>query len=325
MTLEVNSHRLLSKIVESSPSLAEIYEQVDDYCKVCRTPSPMTCVKECELWKVKNEVLSLNEIVNKDDHSSKLFNAIKSERRLRILDGLSEQPRSTKELQEHLKNCGYYHSRQTINEYIKPLVKAGLVREEGKRYILTLYGRKIHDVVKRFNLNNLLPTRSSCYEEVILEELANGPKTRDELLNSVPFKSLPRAIRRLQRGNLIIKNKSSEYVFYFQNKNRKNNRLSPTEKRVFTTIPEAGVSVRKLSKEVGITLRRTYRYLRRLREKKLIFAQKVPITYELTTNGRKLANFLGAMTQVALSSPNASTFMLRPHPKIAVTMNSQAR
>jgi len=325
MTPEVNSHRLLSKIVESSPSLAEIYERVDDYCKTCRTPSPMTCVEECALWKVKNEVLRLNGIVNKDDHLSNLFNAIKSERRLKILDELSQRPSSTKELQEHLKNHGYYHSRQTIDEYIKPLVKAGLAKEEGKRYILTLYGRKIHDVVNRLNLNNLLPTRSSCYEEVVLEELANGPKTREELLKSVHLKSLPRAIRRLQRRKLIIKNKTSEYIFYFKNKNRTNNQLSPTEKRVFAAIPDAGMSARQLSKEVGITLRRTYQYLRRLREKKLVFAQKKPLTYELTTDGRKIANFLEAVTQVALSASNASTFMLRRYPNIAAALNRPAR
>jgi len=323
MTTEANSNRLLSKIVESSPSLAEIYERVDDYCKTCRTPSPMTCVEECELWKVKNEVLRLNEIVNGDDHLSDLFSAIKSERRLRILDELSRQSRSTKELQQHLKNHGYYHSRQTINEYIKPLVNAGLAKEEGKKYALTVYGRKIHDVVKKFNLNNLLPTRSSCYEEVVLLELANGPKTREELLRSVPFKSLPRAIRRLHRRKLIIKNKPSDYVFYF--KNRANNRLSPTEKRVFTAISDVGTSARQLSKEVGINLRRTYLYLRRLREKKLIFAKEMPMAYELTINGRKLADFLGAMTHVALSASNASTVILRRHPNVAARLNRQAR
>jgi len=285
----------------------------------------MTCVEECELWKVKNEILRLNGIVNKDDHLSHLFNAIKSQRRLKILDGLSQRPSSIKELQEHLKNHGYYHSRQTINEYIKPLVKAGLAKEESNKYILTLYGRKIHDVIKRFNLNNLLPARSSCYEEVILEELANGSKTRDQLVKSVPFKSLPRATRRLQRRKLIIKNKLSDYVFYFKNKNRTNDRLSPTEKRVFNAIPDVGISARQLSKEVGINLRRTYQYLRRLREKKLVFAQKMPITYELTTDGRKLANFLEAMTQVALSASNASKLMLRRHPNIAATLNRQAR
>ena len=307
MILEINSYRSLSTMVKNSANLAEILEKAEIYCRNCESTSPITCVERCEIWKAKNEFLKINKIVSEKNYVPNLFNVVKNKRRLRILDALSKHPRGTKELQKYLKNNGYYHSRHTIiSEYLKPLLKAGLVKEGNNRYRLTLYGRKFHDMVSRFNFRNVLPVHSRCYEESVLKKLLSGPKTYDELVGSIAQESLSRAIRRLREKGLIkIRSKRSDYVFYFKRRKEPDVRFSPTEKRVFDAIPEDGISVRKLSKEVGITIRRTYKYLHRLREKKLVFARKRPRTYKLTSSGRKIAKFLEETTNFALAASKA--------------------
>jgi len=307
MILEINSHQSLSTIVKNSTNLADILKQVEIRCGNCESVSPITCVERCEIWKAKNEFLKINTIVSEKNHVLNLFNVVKNKRRLRILDALSKRPHDIRELQEYLKNNGYYHSRHTImSEYLKPLLKVGLVREGNNRYGLTLYGRKFHDLVSRFNFRNVLPVRSRCYEELVLRRLLSGPKTHDELVGSIAQESLSRAIRRLREKGLIkIRTKRSDQVFYFKAREEPDARFSPTEKRIFDAIPEDGISVRKLSKVVGITIRRTYKYLRRLRERKLVFAQKRPRTYKLASSGRKIAEFLEETTNFALTASKA--------------------
>lgn len=307
MILEINSHQSLSTIAKNSTNLADILKQVEIRCGNCESISPITCVDRCEIWKAKNEFLKINAIVSEKNHVLNLFNVVKNKRRLRILDALSKRPHDIKELQKYLKNNGYYHSRHTImSEYLKPLLKAGLVREGNNRYRLTLYSRKFHDLVSRFNFRNVLPVRSRCYEELVLRKLLSGPKTHDELVGSIAQESLSRAIRRLRDKGLIkIRTKHSDQVFYFKAREEPDARFSPTEKRVFDAIPDDGISVRKLSKVVGITIRRTYKYLRRLRERKLVFAQKRPRTYKLASSGRKIAEFLEETTNFALTASKA--------------------
>jgi predicted transcriptional regulator len=55
---------------------------------------------------------------------------------------------------------------------------------------------------------------------------------------------------------------------------------------------------------VGINIRRTYKYLRRLRDKKLVFALKARRTYELTVQGREILDVLEQIEKIAESSLN---------------------
>lgn len=100
----------------------------------------MICVECCDVWKVKNEVLEVRQYVSRKGHVLKLFNVLKNERRLRILDALTEKPRSVKELQECLSKINYQHSRSTISHaYINPLLEVGLIKRERNKissYIL---------------------------------------------------------------------------------------------------------------------------------------------------------------------------------------------
>ena len=254
----------------------------------------------------------MNGVLTRNSHVPNLFNAVKNKRRLKIMDALSERPRNVKDLQEYLKNSGYYHSCRTINEYLRPLVQTGLIKEDGDgRYRSTLYGRKFREMLRKFDSEDLLPTHSHGHEESVLRQLLSGPKSYEELVGSIAHKSLSRALKRLLEKGLITKSRASDYVFYFKTKKGPNVKFSPTEKKVYEIIPEVGISARNLSREVSINVRRTYKYLRRLREKKLVFVQTRPKVFELTLSGKEIASLLEEITNYASSASCVSGLMLQ--------------
>jgi DNA-binding HxlR family transcriptional regulator len=291
--------------MREAESLGDALEKAEVYCRGCKTSSPMVCVERCDVWRVKHEILETRRVVSQSDHVHRLLNVLKNRRRLRVLDLLCERARDVKELQREMRAIGFRHSRRTIVEaYVMPMIGAGLVREDGALFRVTFYGRKLHDVlVGRGSLTVLLPVHSCCYEEAVLRELTQ-PKTFNELAARVPKKSLSRILMRLRARGLLAKNQRIDYVFYHRVKGKPKVRLSPTERRVFDAIPQEGIAVRALFKVVGINLRRTYKYLRRLRAKKLVFALRVPRTYELTVQGREIVNTMDEMEKLALSSLN---------------------
>lgn len=309
MISQTGSQQLLTNVHKESKDFIQLINQIEDHCHNCKPLSPMSCIEQCEIWKMKNEFLEIGEILGQSSSLSELFNAIKNGRRLKILDIISTFPYDIKELQKRLKNDEYYHSCHTISEYLEPLLKTGLVKKVGNIYMSTLYGKKINVVLKKFNLESALPKHSSCYEESLLRELLHGASTYEELAKSIP--SLPRVVRRLQKEGLIAKKKSVDHVFYFPAKRNSAEKLSPTERRVLNAIPEVGASARKLSKEVGINLRRTYKYLRRLREKRLVFTKNMSLTYELTELGKEVASFLDELAKFISVASNLSSLNKR--------------
>jgi len=321
MTSQIGLQQLLMNTTKESADLAQIISQIEDHCHNCSPLSPMSCIEQCEIWKMKNEFLKIGEILSRSDHLPTLLNAIKNARRLKILDIVSTVSCDIKELQKRLKTNGYYHSCRTISEYLEPLLKTGLVKKESNKYMSTLYGKKINAMLKRFNLENALPKHSSCYEESVLRELLHGPKAYKELAKSVP--SLSRAIRRLQDEGLIAKKKSVDHAFYFQTKRNFGGKLSPTEGRVLDAISEKGASARKLSKRVGITLRRTYKYLRKLREKQLVFTKNMPLTYELTESGKEVASFLDELMKFVSTASNVSALNKGNHLSLEISLIPQ--
>jgi len=311
MVLEIKSRQWLSKIVNNSAELVEILKQADSICQYCEPISPMICIEHCEIWRTKNEFLEMNGMLCADDHVHDLLNAVKNDRRQKVVEAFSGRPHSIKGLQEYLRSKGYYHSQHTIaSEYVEPLVKTGLVKRDGAKYKLTLYGQKFLDVLKRFNVENPLPPHSHCYEEIVLKKLKDGPKSYAGLAESLTQKSLSRSLKRLTENGLVTKSKIPEYVFYFRTKKVPKKPFSSTEKKVYEAIPEVGISARELSRKVGINLRRTYKYLRRLRKRRLVFTRKRPRTYELTSSGMELANFLEETANLVLDASKASTFLL---------------
>jgi len=144
--------------------------------------------------------------------------------------------------------------------------------------------------------------------------LFEKPKTREELEATILIKSLERLLNRLQKAKLIETTGENDYVFFFQTKrDPKRASFSPTERRVYENIPFGGISARQLADKAHISLRRTYKYLRRLKGKKLVFARKKSKEYFLTAQGyevalalRKIQNLINEVSFAARSLSDAS-------------------
>jgi predicted transcriptional regulator len=309
MTTE-NIRQWLDKTTENTADIVEILSKADAFCRYCTPASPMHCVERCELWARKNEILKIKHMFRRDDHMRNLLNAVKNSRRRAIIDALYALPRGTKGLQDFLKSKGYHHSQRIIaSQYVEPLIKTGLVEKDSGRYHLTLYGKKFHDILCRFDAESLLPPHSCCHEEIILKKLREKPQTYRDLVKSFAQKSLSRSLKRLTENGLVSKSKSLAYVFYFRTKKVRKKPFSPTEKRVYTNLPDAGISARQLSLRVGISIRRIYKYLRRLRRRRLVFTRKKPRTYSLTPSGIKLADFLEETAKLVLDASKAADYL----------------
>jgi predicted transcriptional regulator len=138
-----------------------------------------------------------------------------------------------------------------------------------------------------------LPAHSRCNEETVLKVLLRGSKTFEEVNRIAIHKTASRIIRRLKKVNLIETPKGRAYVFFFRSKrDPSKSRFSYTESKVYCSVADEGISAQKLAEKTGLTTRTTYKYLRRLKGKKLVFSRKMPKAYRLTVEGEKLALLL---------------------------------
>ncbi len=232
----------------------------------------------------------------------RLLNAIKNRRRLKILQLLSTHPHNIEEIRDNLKDKGFYHSLNTVAKYIEPLIEAGLIRTANNRYISTSLGKEIQEILGEQGLEAFSP-HSNCYEELCIQALRSGRKTYDELIAIFEQSTLQRVLKRLEKAELVVRNHSPDHVFFSATAEKPDSRLSPTERRILKTVKmnrTLGVPARELSKLVGINLRRTYKYLSRLKQKKRIVQWRKPVSYELTKKGESVAKCL---EEIASSRP----------------------
>jgi predicted transcriptional regulator len=216
---------------------------------------------------------------------------------------------SVSKLQEELKKIGHSHSQDTINqEYLHPLLEVGLAAETEDQYYATTFGGRLTELLGSFpEFVDVLPAHSECYEETLLNELVFGPKTFEDVEALLSPKIASRVLKRLKVAGLIEPPKERDYVFFFRSKRDPNMEcLSSSEKKVYGNISEGGISAKKLAQKTGISPRRTYKYLRALKGKKLVFARKTPQTYGLTDKGEKLASFLHKLQNLVQETWNSS-------------------
>lgn len=273
-------------------TLADEMEEWKETCKNCHPITPLTCLNNCKIWNLKNQLKKLNEKAKKPNFMEKLLNTLKNKKRLQILELITKGQYSIAKLQNTLKTLGHHHSRRTITkEYIGPLVDVGLAEENQNQYGGSLFGYKIAELIKGFHdFEKLLPPHSKCREEKVLSLLLSKPKTYEELKEVIPKKNITRVLKRLKTAGLIEQTKERAYIFFFRTKRDPDKeKFSPTERRTYENIPPEGISAQKLAEMTRISLRRTYKYLRRLRGKKLVFTRRKPKSYALTAKGTQLA------------------------------------
>jgi len=280
-------------------NLAHIAEKWEETCKGCNPLTPLACVTSCKIWMQKNEFRSLFGKIGSPYFLTNLLNTLKNKRRLQILDVISRGRCSVTKLQQELRTLGYHHSQKTIvNEYVVPLINVGLVEEnQENQYYATLFGSRLSELAKNsYDLVDGLPSHSECYEESALSLLMNEPKTFEDFECMIPSKSISRVLERLQKAEFLVADKENDYVFFFRTKRDSNKaEFSFTEKRVYENITVDGISARKLAEKTEISLRRTYKYLRRLKGKKLVFARIRPKRYSLTAKGYLVTEFLNGV------------------------------
>jgi len=299
---------------EKHGSLVNILKSLEDKCKSCNTLNPITCITDCKTWRLKNQLRKINEKMQRPNFVEQLLNTLKNGRRLQILDMISTQGHSLPQLQQKLASFGFHHSQQTIvEEYVNPLIEVGLVQEAQNPFHATVLGCKVNEFIKNLHdLENVLPPHSECYEETILDAVLERPRTYQDARMVIPNKSVARVLSRLQRTGLIETSKEKNYIFIFKTRRDSNlETFSPTERRVYQNIPAEGVSAKKLSEKTQISLRRTYKYLRKLKGKKLVFTRKEPIAYSLTAKGAEVATKLRAIRNLANEAQTVTAQLLR--------------
>jgi predicted transcriptional regulator len=299
---------------EEKTNLADSVKEWEETCRNCNPLTPITCLSNCKIWKQKNEFRKLYLKMKNSSFIIDLLNTLKNDRRLQILGTISEGYQSIARLQQELKKQGYYHSQQTIaKEYLTPLIEVGLAAEDQNRYYATVFGCRLNELIKSLSdVENVLPPHSECYEETALGMLLDKPKTYEDFEGIIPAKSVARVLNRLQKVKLIETTKENDYIFYFQTKRDSNStQFSPTEKRVYENISMEGISARKLAEKTGISLRRTYKYLRKLKGKKLVFTRERKKSYALTAKGLQMASLLKGIHDLAMESSETASKIIR--------------
>jgi predicted transcriptional regulator len=286
---------------ERNQDLVELLKDLGARCRECAPVNPLECVTRCRLWKLKNELRQLRDTMDDPNFIKELFNVLKNSTRLQILKTIVKGKHSVSSLQDELKKAGYVHSCDTISqEYLQPLMQVGLAAEAQEQYYATTFGGRLTDALDHFSdFVNDLPAHSECYEETLLDAMLSEPKKFEDLAAFVSPKIASRILKRLKTSGLIDTPEERDYVFFFRSKRDPTKEtFSPTESRVYLNIPEDGISAKKLAEKAEISLRRTYKYLRGLKGKKLVFTRKTPKVYRLTDKGEKLGQLLRGLQGV---------------------------
>jgi predicted transcriptional regulator len=317
--MEIKTPSNLTQGADNHASLADLLRTLKRNCQSCNPLTPITCVTACKTWRLKNQLRKLHQKIENPNFMTKMLNTLKSKRRLQLLQTISRQHYSVIGLQQELKKQGFNHSQQTItNEYINPLIDVGLADQDHNLYYATAFGGKLSALVKDFSdFADLLPPHSECYEEIALDVLLRGPKTYEELRGMIPAKSVARVLSRLQKATLAETSEEKHYIFFFPTKRSPNgSNLSCTERRVYENIPAEGICARKLAENAGISLRRTYKYLRKLKGKKLVFTRKKPTAYALTAKGTQTAIILEAIHKLAVEASTITACFIKDEDSI---------
>jgi len=294
---------------ENNLSLTETLKSLEAKCRSCTPITPMECINSCRVYKIKNELRHLWETIDNPNYIKELYNVLKNPTRLQIMQAILKCPCSLSRLQHELKKAGHSHSQDNINrEYLRPLMAVGLATVSREEYSATSFSRRMTELLGcLLELADKLPARTECYEESLLQSLLSGPKTFEDIKTFVPPKAVSRILQRLRSTCLIETPKDRSYIFFFRSKRDSNKeKLTVTQRRIYDAVADGGSPVGKIAKDTGLSIRRTYKYLRSLKGKKLIFTRRTPKVYGLTCNGEKLASAFRDLQKIVEVTWNSS-------------------
>ncbi len=287
---------------QDDAAFSGLLKSLDAKCLTCAPITPLECLTICKVYKLKNELRHLRDsMMNNPDYVKELFNVLKNETRLQILQSIVNGKNSICDLQQELNKARHNHSQSALTkDYLAPLVALGMVGESRERYCLTSFGRRLTKLLGCFpEFASKLPARSECYEETLLQYLLLGPKTFEDIELAVSPKNVSRTLNRLHSARLIKTPPQREYVFFFKTiRIPEKETLRASERRIYEAIASCdGISAGPLAKQTGYSIRVIYRCVRHLKGKKLIFIRRKPKTYHLTCKGEKLASVIRLIQQ----------------------------
>ena len=287
---------------QNEQSFSGTLKSLDIECTTCKPVTPFECITRCKVYKLKNELWHLRESMNNPDYIKDLFNVLKNETRLQIIQTIVTDRYSVSDLQQKLKQAGHSQSQTTItDECLKPLMALGLASESREQYYVTSFGGRLANLLGCFpEFAPKLPAHSECYEETLLQYLLSGPKTFEQIETVVLPKNVSRTLRRLHSARLIKASAERDYIFFFKTiRSPDKETISVAERKIYDVISvsDVGISAGKIREQTGFSKRVIYRCMRHLRGKKLVFLRKTPKTYHLTCKGKKLASVLTVLQQ----------------------------
>jgi len=273
----------------------------------------------CRVYLLKNELRHLWEAIANPDYLKELFNVLKNKPRLHVMQAIVNGTYSLSQLQLELKKAGYDYRQDLLGEECLPLLlEVGLLTRVRDNYHASMLAIRLAQVFDTFlEFADKLPTHSECYEEALLQALLSGPKTFEDIEALVAPKNVSRTLKRLSSAGLMETPKARAYIFFFRTIRDPNREmLTTTERKVCDYTGYEGISAGELAKVTGLSLRRTYKYLRNLKGKKLVFMRRTPKAYDLTYSGKKLALVLQQLQQTVEETWSSSQPVMRDNQMI---------
>ncbi|MCJ7634035.1 winged helix-turn-helix domain-containing protein, partial [Candidatus Bathyarchaeota archaeon] len=267
-----------------------ICKEMAQFCQKCHPSSPLMCIELCQIWKLKKNCQN-SENRAKPEFIDILNNARKGSN-LKMLGFLTDKSASLENLRNKLKEeTSSTHPSSLLKENLTPLIDAGLIEKKTELYTITAKGEKIYNILTKSEIARL-SLNFTTHDEAILVALSSAPKSSDDLVKLAPPEVLYESLKRLLQRQLVEKPTSPSHIVYFKTKRRPTRKLSPVETQIFKSLPKEGISVKDLSRKVGVKTTQLYRYLRRLRYKKHVKKEEKFLLYNITPAGRSLVQSL---------------------------------
>ncbi len=313
---------LLPPKTQSNQGSFENLKSLEDMCKHCTPITPIQCISLCRFYKLKNELRNLRNTMSNPNYTTDFFNVLKNQTRLHVFGAIVNGRCTLAKIQQELKKTGSHQSQYTINEeYIQPLITIGLVTESLSKYNVTTFGVRISELLNGFEeFAEKLPPQSECHEETLLQILLSGPKTCEEIKQIISPTITSRILKRLATAGLVNVPTERNYIFFHKSKRDPSlEELTVSALKVYQAIPDEGIAADKLAKTVGLSQRRTYKHIRHLKGKKLVFVRKIPLTYNLTSDGQKLASALQNLSLKVEETWGFTEYVSQPSQRVCAT------
>ncbi|MCL2134440.1 MAG: hypothetical protein FWH37_02635 [Candidatus Bathyarchaeota archaeon] len=310
---------LLSPSTKNQQGTSENLKSLEAMCNHCTPITPIQCISMCRFYKLKNELRHLRNIMDNPNYTTDFFNVLKNPTRFHVFQVIANGKCTLTKIQQELKNGDNQHSKYSIiTDYIQPLITLGLVTESVGKYTATIFGTSVHGLLDGFDeFIQKLPAKSECYEEALLQHLLSGAKTSQEIHQVISPIIASRTLNRLAASKLINLPVDRNHIFFYKSKRAVTlEKLTDSEMKVYQAIPDEGIATDKLAKLVGCSQRRIYSHIRHLKGKKLVFTRNIPLTYNLTNDGQKLAVILQNLSKKVEETWGYIEYVIQPSNRV---------